>query len=440
MRKIGLFLFDHDCRVQNNLALQQLCQQVDELICVYWLKPTREFVARYSQAQPSAAQRQFLRQTLESLNQSLAPFAQRLIVLDGNLSAHIQGFIDKLTSSEQCLSHIARTAHCGWYENQQWQALQHAFPHITFLSEHHATLFAPEHLPFSLDKLPPSFTPFRQQVEHLNIAVPVTITSLPPSPKLVLQTSELWPVGLTKPEIAQQGQDTGQDQAQATAVVNTQFARAEVHLHDYFATRAASDYKQTRNALAGHYFSTQFSPYLAHGSLSPRQIMQALKAYEAKHSANESTYWIFFELLWREYFYYAALAKPRALFFKGGAKERHLDTEFNAQRFRQWCEGNTDYPLVNALMHELAETGWISNRGRQIVASCLVNELGLDWRYGAAYFEQCLLDYDVASNWGNWQYIAGVGADPRGGRHFSIEKQTALYDPQGSYIKKWTSR
>ena len=88
-------------------------------------------------------------------------------------------------------------------------------------------------------------------------------------------------------------------------------------------------------------------------------------------------------------------------------------------------------------MKQLNETGYMSNRGRQIVASCFINELELDWRFGAAYFEQQLIDYDVAANWGNWQYIAGVGADPRGGRHFNIEKQQRQYDPQQTFIQKW---
>ena len=91
-------------------------------------------------------------------------------------------------------------------------------------------------------------------------------------------------------------------------------------------------------------------------------------------------------------------------------------------------------------MKELAETGFMSNRGRQIVASCLVHELAIDWRFGAAYFQQQLIDYDVASNWGNWQYIAGVGKDPRGGRQFNIDKQTALHDAKGEFIGKWQGR
>ena len=88
-------------------------------------------------------------------------------------------------------------------------------------------------------------------------------------------------------------------------------------------------------------------------------------------------------------------------------------------------------------MRELDETGFMSNRGRQIVASCLVNELGCDWRAGAAWFESRLIDHDVGSNWGNWQYIAGVGADPRGGRHFNLDKQARTFDPDGRFVDRW---
>ncbi len=88
-------------------------------------------------------------------------------------------------------------------------------------------------------------------------------------------------------------------------------------------------------------------------------------------------------------------------------------------------------------MNQLRETGYMSNRGRQLVASCLVHELSLDWRYGACYFQHMLIDYDVGSNWGNWQYLAGVGADPRGNRKFDLDKQTQLYDPENVFIRKW---
>ena len=88
-------------------------------------------------------------------------------------------------------------------------------------------------------------------------------------------------------------------------------------------------------------------------------------------------------------------------------------------------------------MQQLNQTGFMSNRGRQLVASCFVHELGLDWRFGAAYFEMMLIDYDVASNYGNWQYLAGVGSDPRGHRKFNLSKQTEIYDPDKSFINNW---
>ena len=88
-------------------------------------------------------------------------------------------------------------------------------------------------------------------------------------------------------------------------------------------------------------------------------------------------------------------------------------------------------------MNQLNSTGYLSNRGRQLVASCFVHELNLDWRYGASYFEQQLIDYDVASNWGNWQYLAGVGADPRGHRRFDLAKQAQIYDPDNQFVRRW---
>jgi deoxyribodipyrimidine photo-lyase len=90
-------------------------------------------------------------------------------------------------------------------------------------------------------------------------------------------------------------------------------------------------------------------------------------------------------------------------------------------------------------MRELAATGWMSNRGRQNVASYLVHDLGLDWRMGAYWFERLLIDHDPCSNWGNWQYLAGVGNDPREGRRFDPERQSGMYDPEGRFVEHWSA-
>jgi deoxyribodipyrimidine photo-lyase len=176
---------------------------------------------------------------------------------------------------------------------------------------------------------------------------------------------------------------------------------------------------------------------LADGSLSAREVAATISEYERTETRNESTYWLWFELLWREYFHWYALKHGADLFRRDGVQRKRRPVTFYGHRFKAWCEGNTQYPVVNAAMNQLRETGYMSNRGRQLVASCFVNELELDWRYGAAWFEEQLIDYDVASNYGNWQYLAGVGADPRGLRRFNLEKQAQQYDPAGAFVNRW---
>jgi deoxyribodipyrimidine photo-lyase len=184
-------------------------------------------------------------------------------------------------------------------------------------------------------------------------------------------------------------------------------------------------------------YSTKFSPWLAQGCLSARRIIHRLNQYEDEVVSNDSTYWIYFELLWREYFQWYAEKYGEQMIAFSGIKDRSPNTSFYPERFQKWCQGTTPYPIVNACMRQLKATGYMSNRGRQLVASCFVHELSLDWRYGAAYMEQQLVDFDLGSNWGNWQYLAGVGADPRGHRQFDLNKQTQIYDPKQQFINHW---
>ncbi len=164
-----------------------------------------------------------------------------------------------------------------------------------------------------------------------------------------------------------------------------------------------------------------------------------LQRYEAVHGANHSTYWIFFELLWREYFYWYARRYGAKLFrFSGiGEKTAH---QFLCAALLQWKHGETPFPIVNACMRQLNQTGYMSNRGRQLVASRLIHELGLDWRYGAAYFETQLMDYDVGSIWGNWRYLEGIGADPRGSRQFNLENRRTLTIQRASSLPNGAER
>ena len=215
--------------------------------------------------------------------------------------------------------------------------------------------------------------------------------------------------------------------------------QAQKRIQDYFFTnKFILQYKETRNGSLGADYSTKFSPWLALGAVSPRQIYAELIKFEQQYGANESTYWLVFELLWRDYFRYMLIKYGEKLFFKNGLNIYNPKREIvqSDELFQSWIQGKTGDDFVDACMHELAATGFMSNRGRQNVASYLVHQLKLDWRLGAEYFESMLLDYDVASNWGNWAYLAGVGNDPRQ-RIFNIQKQAGQYDENGEFRKCW---
>ena len=197
-------------------------------------------------------------------------------------------------------------------------------------------------------------------------------------------------------------------------------------------------YKETRNQLIGMDYSSKFSAWLALGCISARDIAAQLNEYENFHGANDGTYWLWFELLWRDYF--------RFIHFKYGQKLYHASgltgipvSPSDVPSFEQWRTGNTGTELVDAGMRELHQSGYLSNRMRQIVASYWIYDMKGDWRAGAAWFESQLIDYDVYSNQGNWLYIAGRGTDPRGGRPFNVAKQTQDHDSQGVYRKLWLS-
>ncbi|KAI8547712.1 hypothetical protein RHMOL_Rhmol07G0217200 [Rhododendron molle] len=162
-----------------------------------------------------------------------------------------------------------------------------------------------------------------------------------------------------------------------------------------------------------------------------------VKRYEKERLSNDSTYWVLFELIWRDYFRFLSIKYGNSIFHLGGPRKLKLSWSQDQLLFESWRDGRTGYPLIDANMKELSTTGFMSNRGRQIVCSFLVRDMGIDWRMGAEWFETCLLDYDPCSNYGNWTYGAGVGNDPREDRYFSIPKQAQTYDSEGSYVAYW---
>ncbi len=409
-----LYWLDQDLRLDDNPALEYAAAGASELLCVYCHDASRQAVDSFGTPRQGRMRQRFIAQSLAQLSRDLRPLGQSLLQVSGAPVMNLQRLL-----GEHRIQRVVRSRHFGVLENRQWEWLRRDNPAVDFVEIDGYTLFTQEQI-MRIGDLPETFSKFRRQTERIPVISTVERGRLPP------------------PVIAV---DANSPEAGIAAAAAVQFVGGEdaaaAHLDSYFDGRSPSSYKQTRNELDGWPNSSKMSPWLATGCLSVRRLYQRLKQYEASHGANDSTYWLYFELLWREYFQWYARQHAKKLFMPGGITGDNPDYDFDAGRFERWCRGETRWPLVNACMQQLNLTGYLSNRARQIVASALVNELGLDWRCGAGYFEQQLLDYDVASNWGNWQYIAGVGADPRGGRHFSIEKQARQFDADGRFVAKW---
>lgn len=407
-----LHWFQTDLRLADNPALTS-ARDATTLLCVYLMPKPRPW-CNLTGLGPQRDR--FLRESLQELKDQLQALGQDLMVLEGSPELVLPNIVDRFS-----IDHVTTNFTPGWHEAQAITFLEQKLP-ATLRVFRGNRLFDAEQFPFVIENLPDTFSPFRRKVEKLNVSTPLPAPdSLPPSPSAqfdAIPRSAVSPhPGLPLPGGTASG-----------------LRRLDQFL---FQTHAIAEYKQTRNDLDGLGGSSTLSPWLANGALSARTVAHAIFRYEREHLANESTYWLYFELLWREFFHWRAVIDGKSLFRQSGRSARRLLTTFEPRQFARWCAGDTNYPLVNALMRQLAATGWMSNRGRQIAASCLINELGLDWRYGAAFFEQQLIDYDVGSNYGNWQYIAGVGSDPRGGRHFSLTKQAAQYDPDETFTRKW---
>ena len=212
--------------------------------------------------------------------------------------------------------------------------------------------------------------------------------------------------------------------------------------HYLFDSDGLRHYKASRNGLVGTEFSSKLSPFLGIGSLSVRRIWAELLRYQALHGNDEGSEWFKQELLWREFFLWSEQRHGAAFHAPGGIQGRPPSWVADRDRFRRWTRADSGHPLIDAQLRELLATGYLSNRGRQWLASHFVNELQLPWIWGVRFFEWMLIDAQPALNTGNWAYLAGVGSDPRsfGGtpRRFDLERQRRLYDPDDSHRQRWS--
>jgi deoxyribodipyrimidine photo-lyase len=426
--KRSIVWFKTDLRLQDNETLVQAIAQSDEIIPVYCFDDSHFTTTEFGFSKTGSFRAQFLFESLIDLDTNLRAIGSGLIIVKGKPELEIVNLakkheVNKVFSKKEVAFEEIQTQNLVEKELLKINCELETFDT--------STLYHEQDLPFGIKDIPDVFTNFRKRVERESkiravFAKPSEINS-PKIPSLELPTL----ADLSLKEIKM-------DNRAAIQFKGGETEAWKRLTHYFFQTKSLSVYKETRNGLVGPDYSSKFSAWLALGCISARSIYAQIKKYEKEIVSNDSTYWLVFELLWRDYFRFMLIKYGNGFFHKygiSGVKDKEM--KFHKYGFNKWVNGETGSDFVDANMLELKLTGFMSNRGRQNVASYLCNNLKLDWRYGAAYFEQQLIDYDVCSNWGNWAYLAGVGNDPRSNRVFNIEKQANDYDKNKVFREQW---
>lgn len=423
----GLVWFRNDLRVSDNEVLLRACQNNDRVIAVYFFDPKYFRTTKYGFKKTGKYRAQFLIKSVRELRKNLQNLNIPLLVFQEKPEIQIPELISKYEITD-----IYFQKEWTQEEKDSEDALNKELQNIEFHSYYQQFLYHPEDIPFeSFSIIPKVFTDFRKACEK-NSKIRGIIDNLTPKPESNMLNEET-----SVPELSELGLKEFETDNRSAFSFKGGEDQAKKRIQEYFwDTKSLSHYKNTRNGLIGPNYSSKLSAWLANGCISAKQIYYEVKKYENEITSNQSTYWLIFELIWRDFFKYVSLKHGNKIFKIGGILEKDLNWNHDEERLAEWINGETDEDFVNANMKEISATGFMSNRGRQNVNSYWTKELKQDWRIGAAYFESILIDYDVHSNWGNWMYNSGVGNDPRD-RKFNIKGQAERYDPDKEYQNLW---
>jgi deoxyribodipyrimidine photo-lyase len=419
--KVGLVWFRQDLRLHDNESVTHALKLCTDLYFIYVIDP-RLFngVSHHGFPKLGVHRKQFLIESLQDIKSQLKAKGGDLIIRHGHPESVIPDVARQIKASFVTCNRERTPEELEVQEKLETNLWSFG---IELYFNRGKMLFYTQDLPFPITHTPETFTNFKKEVERI---VPVrepldTNLELHPGTKVIV-SEDLPNISLNPKPRFRGGEQAGLE-------------RLQYYIND---SKLIATYKETRNNLYGDDYSSKFSPWLASGCLSPKLIYHQIKAFEAENGENESTGHLIFELFWRDYFRLIAKKWGNRIFLKGGIRDRPDHSALNDRvAFNRWANGTTGTPFIDANMRELNATGFMSNRGRQVVASYLIKDLGINWQLGAEYFESQLIDYDVASNWGNWNYIAGIGNDPREDRYFNVINQSKRHDPDGQFLRQW---
>ena len=427
-KKVGLVWFRNNLRTRDNISLQKAITENESVIAVYFFDPKYFKEDKFGFQKTAKFRAKFLLETITDLQQNLARLNITLLTYFDAPELKLQILCNKFA-----VNSIYTQKEWTQEETDTNKVTKQLLSNINFVEDYDQFLYHPNTVSKNFSNIPNVFTGFRKKLEkYVAILNEVEVQKLDKS-NLIENDTQI-------PSL----QDLGFEDFLVPHKTAFPFKGGETEalerLNYYlFESKKVGFYKKTRNGLVGIDYSTKLSAWLANGSLSAKTIYWQVKKYEQEFGKNQSTYWVIFELIWRDYFKYISLKYGNDIFKIGGILQRDYHWNSDTNIIQKWINGETKDDFVNANMIELKETGWMSNRGRQNVASYFAKELLQDWRIGAAYFESILLDYDVHSNYGNWMYVAGVGNDPRD-RKFNTQFQAERYDSNYKFRNLWLEK
>jgi len=392
--KKGLVWFKNDLRLHDNEALCQAIAQCDELIFCYCVESVLFQETELGFRKAGINRFKFLEESVLNLQEKLESLGGHLIISSSSASE----FIPKIVK-EYNISAVYGETEYAYEELELVSAVQEKLPNTDFDFYWGKTLYHIDDIPFKIDKIPLTSKAYR---------IPTSKESSPRTPFKTPSTLRANPKAKSTnfPSHTDYG-FTDDEYKEAEPLMNGGEDAGIERLQYYtFQSELLTGYRWTRNRSQGLDYSSKFSPYLALGCLSPREIYSEVKKYEEQVKKNQSTWWLVFELVWRDYFTFKGMRFGNDIFRTEGFKHKNVEYENNKDLFDKWCNGQTGIPFVDAHMRQLNAVGFMSNRGRVNCASYLIHDLKIDWTWGAAYFESKLIDYDVSANWLNWHVQA----------------------------------
>jgi deoxyribodipyrimidine photo-lyase len=411
----AIFWFRQDLRIEDNPGLFYACQTHSQIILLYILPPEV----------CDTAQSWWLHHSLNDLNNTLKKHRINLVLKTGNPTQIIENLIS-LHQIDAVYWNRCYEPHHIKHDTSLKNRLKEKGIHTQSFNS--ALLNEPWEVKNQQGQAFKVFTPFwKQCLKQITIPNKLSITKWPELINCDSDDLNNWKLLPQKPNWAKsfsiyfQPGETG--------------ARNKLK---NFISNKLWHYKNARNEPALEATST-LSPHLHFGEISPWEIYRQASTYQLKQSEHEAQIAHFLsELGWREFSYYLLYHFPSLPFENFKPEFNAFPWHDNLDGFKRWTKGLTGYPIVDAGMRELWQTGTMHNRVRMIVASFLIKDLFIDWRKGAQWFSRTLLDADLASNSASWQWVAGSGADAAPYfRIFNPVLQGEKFDTQGIYIRKW---